>query len=133
MPNSDSPTDILESRDDINVDYFVVLDFEATCEEGGKLRPQEIIEFPTLLVDVTSGNVESIFQHYVRPEINPILTEYCTDLTGIEQSQVDNGILCQMLSIDTRNGSTSLASLVLQLMTSRVRNASCTSPLVIGI
>ena len=33
-------------------DYFLVLDFEATCERGIKLKPQEIIEFPCLKVKV---------------------------------------------------------------------------------
>lgn len=36
-------------------DYFLVLDFEATCERDSKLRPQEIIEFPCL--KVTLANV----------------------------------------------------------------------------
>lgn len=36
--------------------------------------------------------MESIFRQYVRPGINPVLTDYCKDLTGIEQCQVDNGI-----------------------------------------
>ena len=36
-------------------DYFLVLDFEATCERDTKLRPQEIIEFPCL--KVTLANV----------------------------------------------------------------------------
>ena len=32
-------------------DFYAVLDFEATCEEGARIRPQEIIEFPTVLLD----------------------------------------------------------------------------------
>ena len=44
-------TGLLE-RDDIkNVDYFVVIDFEATCEERNPPGyPHEIIEFPAVLV-----------------------------------------------------------------------------------
>ena len=33
-------------------DHFLVLDFEATCERDTKLRPQEIIEFPCLKVNL---------------------------------------------------------------------------------
>ena len=42
----------LLERDDIkNVDYFVVIDFEATCEERNPPGyPHEIIEFPAVLV-----------------------------------------------------------------------------------
>ena len=32
-------------------DYFLVMDFEATCERDTKLKPQEIIEFPCLKVN----------------------------------------------------------------------------------
>ncbi len=30
-----------------NFDYFLVLDFEATCDESKGFKPPEIIEFPT--------------------------------------------------------------------------------------
>ena len=30
--------------------HYLVLDFESTCQEGEKIDPQEIIEFPCLLV-----------------------------------------------------------------------------------
>ena len=29
--------------------HYLVLDFEATCQEGARIDPQEIIEFPCLL------------------------------------------------------------------------------------
>ena len=32
--------------------YLAVLDFEATCVNKGKLEPQEIIEFPTVVLDL---------------------------------------------------------------------------------
>ncbi|CAE7379955.1 Eri3 [Symbiodinium sp. CCMP2456] len=70
-------------------DCFAVLDFEATCEENVKLNPQEIIEFPLVLVDAQSLERVDEFRTYVRPERNPKLTEFCTELTGILQEQVD--------------------------------------------
>lgn len=33
-------------------DYLFVLDFEATCDKDVRLYPQEIIEFPVVVVDV---------------------------------------------------------------------------------
>lgn len=65
--------------------YLLVLDFEATCEEGAPVGPQEIIEFPTLLYNLDKNEVEARFHEYVRPIKVPTLTPFCTNLTGIEQ------------------------------------------------
>jgi len=73
--------------------YFCVLDFEATCEENKRITPQEIIEFPTVLVNATTTEIEDEFQTYVRPTAHPKLTNFCTELTGIQQEWVDKGIL----------------------------------------
>ncbi|VDK72764.1 unnamed protein product [Litomosoides sigmodontis] len=74
-----------------NFDYFLLLDFEATCEEGIKIMPhQEIIEFP--VIQLSAKNFEEVrrFHRYVRPTERPILTSFCTDLTGIVQETVAN-------------------------------------------
>lgn len=39
------------------VDYLCVIDFEATCEEGEREYPHEIIEFPVVLVDVAKQKI----------------------------------------------------------------------------
>ena len=75
--------------------YLCVLDFEATCwnqERNDSIR--EIIEFPSVLYKVnTHGKVKiefiSEFSQFVKPVINPILSSFCTELTGITQKQVD--------------------------------------------
>ncbi|XP_073147876.1 uncharacterized protein [Henckelia pumila] len=72
--------------------YFVVIDFEATCEKVWSHRPQEIIEFPAVIVNAYTGQLEAFFQTYVRPTTNRMLSDFCKDLTGIQQIQVDNGI-----------------------------------------
>ncbi|MCL4138355.1 UNVERIFIED_CONTAM: hypothetical protein GTU68_040873, partial [Idotea baltica] len=72
-----------------NYDYFLVLDFEATCKEGSKISKQEIIEFPVLKVDGTTFDVTDKFHEYVKPIHNPQLTDFCTKLTGITQDMVD--------------------------------------------
>ncbi|KAI5054872.1 hypothetical protein GOP47_0030017 [Adiantum capillus-veneris] len=75
-------------------DYVVVIDFEATCDKNmEKLKPQEIIEFPSVLVDCRRLTLGDCFQTYVRPEHHPILTDFCTHLTGIQQEQVEKGML----------------------------------------
>lgn len=74
-------------------DYYVVLDFEATCDQGPAPDPQEIIEYPSLLLD--GANMEPVdeFQSFVRPRHNPVLTGFCTELTGITQEQVNRAPL----------------------------------------
>lgn len=69
---------------------FLVLDFEATCIEYEKINPQEIIEWPTLLLD-QDGNEISHFHEFVKPQAHPELSKFCTGLTGITQEQVDTG------------------------------------------
>ena len=75
-------------------DYALVLDFEATCEDKKNLDCQEIIEFPVVPVNLRTQEVllDKIFHHYVRPDVNPKLSKFCTELTGIEQATVDSGI-----------------------------------------
>nr|GMD65383.1 3'-5' exoribonuclease 1-like [Ipomoea batatas] len=72
--------------------YFVVIDFEATCNKEKNPHPQEIIEFPSVIVSSMSGQLEACFQTYVRPTCNQLLSDFCKDLTGIEQIQVDRGV-----------------------------------------
>ena len=70
-------------------DYLLVLDFEATCDDKIKLRPQEIIEFPVVKVNAATLETESVFHSYVGPTAHPVLTPFCTDLTGITQDMVE--------------------------------------------
>ena len=78
-------------------DYICLYDFECTCSNDQQIQmnSQEIIEFPVVIVDVKSKSIKSIFQTYVKPTLDPQLTEFCTELTGITQEQVDNGVSIQ--------------------------------------
>jgi len=71
-------------------DFFVVLDFEATCDEHQQPQPQEIIEFPLVLVDSVTLQIVDEFRSYVRPVRHPHLSAFCTKLTGIQQHEVDD-------------------------------------------
>lgn len=73
-------------------DYVCILDFEATCwKENGN---HEIIEFPSVLLKWNGTEVVKVseFQQYVKPKINPTVSEFCREKLGITQEQVDNGI-----------------------------------------
>ncbi|KAL1926193.1 hypothetical protein VTP01DRAFT_6058 [Rhizomucor pusillus] len=73
------------------LDYYLFFDVEATCEaNGGFTFPNEIIEFPVVLVDGKTFEIVDEFQSYVKPSINPTLSDFCKELTGISQEQVDN-------------------------------------------
>ncbi|KAF2360666.1 Exonuclease RNase T/DNA polymerase III [Trinorchestia longiramus] len=70
--------------------HIVVIDFEATCEEHQtKDYVHEIIEFPAVLVRVSDAARVGEFHSLVRPVLNPVLSEFCRQLTGIDQRSVD--------------------------------------------
>lgn len=70
------------------LDYYLVLDFEATCDNRKPPKPQEIIEFPVLKVNSHSLVTEAVFHSYVLPTVHPNLTQFCTELTGITQDML---------------------------------------------
>ncbi|GLD68266.1 ERI1 exoribonuclease 2 [Lates japonicus] len=76
--------------------YLIVIDFESTCWRERNNYSQEIIEFPAVVLNTSSGDVESEFHTYVQPQERPILSEFCTELTGITQMQVEAGIPLQI-------------------------------------
>jgi inhibitor of KinA sporulation pathway (predicted exonuclease) len=84
--------------------FICVLDFEATCEDQSPIH--EVIEFPSVLYKWTikynkknpmyiiESKVEIIseFQQFVKPKNDPVLSEFCKNLTHITQESVDNGL-----------------------------------------
>lgn len=73
-------------------EYFAIFDVEATCEENVEKPfeyPNEIIEFPVVLLCGRTNECVAEFQSYVKPTDNPKLSEFCTKLTGITQDLVD--------------------------------------------
>ena len=43
-----------------------------------------------MLVSAKEKTIIDVFHFFVRPTINPILSEFCHNLTGISQETVDN-------------------------------------------
>ncbi|KAM9857029.1 ERI1 exoribonuclease 2 [Aulostomus maculatus] len=72
--------------------YLIVIDFESTCWNEKNSCSQEIIEFPAVLLNSSTGEIVSEFHTYVQPQEHPVLSEFCTELTGITQMQVEAGI-----------------------------------------
>lgn len=67
---------------------YVVFDLEATCEEGKRDFPNETIEIGAQLYNEKLELV-SEFNEFIRPILNPELTDFCKKLTSITQEQVD--------------------------------------------
>ena len=75
---------------------YLVIDFEATCEEDQPDYPHEIVEFPCVAISADLPHaVLGEFRTYVRPVITPTLSPFCTKLTGITQRDVDSAPLIQ--------------------------------------
>lgn len=70
-------------------EYYIVIDFEATCDRKGfPRREMEIIEFAGQLVDRYFRPVASFFR-FVKPTLHPVLSKFCSELTTIQQEDVD--------------------------------------------
>jgi 3'-5' exoribonuclease 1 len=77
-------------------DYMLCVDFEATCDEVEDYEPNrvlivsptemEIIEVGLAVMSLRSLDVIDRFQRYVR---HPTLTSFCTNLTSIQQADMD--------------------------------------------
>lgn len=75
----------------IEEDYYLIIDFEATCcnDNSFPRDEMEIIEFGAVLLNSHSLKIESDYQTFIKPVCNPVLTEFCKELTTIRQTQVD--------------------------------------------
>lgn len=72
--------------------HYLIVDLEATCCRDHSIpkHEREIIEVGAVIYDTQSNEVTADFQRYVHPVRHAKLTEFCTQLTGIGQSQVDS-------------------------------------------
>ena len=74
---------------------LVLVDLEATCWPPGDPRRKqqgemsEIIEIYSAVVDFAGFSILREFHSYVCPEKNPVLSQFCLALTGIEQEKID--------------------------------------------
>lgn len=76
-----------------NLTHGIVLDFESTCDDVAPPRPQEIIEFPSVLVRLEPFGVVDEFASFVRPHHHRTLTGFCRQLTSITQADIDDAPL----------------------------------------
>jgi len=69
---------------------YVIADLEATCWEKGACSDRmEIIEIGAVVLPGATDPIADDFQRFVRPLHEPMLSDFCVKLTGIQQNQVD--------------------------------------------
>ncbi|MGI2905299.1 exonuclease domain-containing protein [Tolypothrix sp. VBCCA 56010] len=71
--------------------YFLIIDLEATCSDDGVIprHKMEIIEIGAVMLNKATWQIDSEFQQFIQPVINPQLTAFCTELTSICQKDVE--------------------------------------------
>jgi 3'-5' exoribonuclease 1 len=85
----DEISEVRERKGQRLVMNYIVFDLEATCWENDRTKKSEIIEIGACrLNDALEKTGE--FQMFVQPVLNPKLSEFCAQLTGIRQEQVQN-------------------------------------------
>ena len=67
-----------------SADHEIVNRYDITCKMYTYFCSL-LVEFPAVLLNTSSGEVESEFHHYVQPQEQPTLSAFCTELTGITQ------------------------------------------------
>ncbi|MEM6631642.1 MAG: 3'-5' exonuclease [Bacteroidota bacterium] len=68
---------------------FIVFDLEATCWQDRKHgKQQEIIEIGAVKLD-DAGKISDEFCEFVQPRLHPVLSNFCKELTTIEQAVID--------------------------------------------
>ena len=69
---------------------YIILDLEATCWRDRSVKHQsEIIEIGAVKINERK-EVVGEFNAFVQPKLHPELSEFCTELTTIEQADVEN-------------------------------------------
>ncbi|OKY27567.1 hypothetical protein BI291_08725 [Thalassotalea sp. PP2-459] len=73
-------------------DFMMIVDIEHTCSHDGSIPPEEreIIELGAVVVDIKSSEIIDEFSALVRPQRHPQISNFCSQLTGITQSELDN-------------------------------------------
>lgn len=92
--------------------YLYCVDLEATCDDVGVNESprslvvvpdqMETIEIGLVVIDLESLEIVDEFQRFVRPQINPTLTDFCKKLTSIQQADVDSARTYQEVSEELR-------------------------------
>lgn len=68
---------------------YIILDLEATCWKDRNIQKQnEIIEIGAIKIN-EQGKSLSEFCEFIKPKHNPVLSDFCKELTTITQEEID--------------------------------------------
>lgn len=67
---------------------YIIFDLEATCWENDRTKQNEIIEIGAVKLNENLAVIGE-FQTFIKPKLNPILSDFCKKLTSISQEEVD--------------------------------------------
>lgn len=85
---------------------YIIFDLEATCWENDRSKTSEIIEIGAVKLNDRLKSVDT-FSQFVKPVIHPILSDFCTRLTSIEQTDVDSADTFENVMTEFENWITS--------------------------
>jgi len=68
--------------------HYIIFDLEATCWRLRRPPRQEIIEIGAVKVNHLGERIDE-FNAFIKPKLNPKLSDFCKQLTSIEQHEVD--------------------------------------------
>ena len=72
----------------------IIIHFHATCWKKNKKKKRPHAEIIEIGAVATGKNLQKIgkFTAVIRPVIEPVLSDYCKELTGLSQTDVENGM-----------------------------------------
>ena len=80
------------STEEEDMKNYIIFDLEATCIDDRQAQfINEIIEIGGVKLDENLIQMDT-FQTFIKPTINPVLSEFCVNLATIQQQDVDNGV-----------------------------------------
>jgi len=88
-----------------SLERVVVLDIEHTCTNNNSIprEERETIEIGAVLIDTKQCHVIDEFQSLIRPIRHRVISDFCTELTGIKQSELDKSEPFQKIFKDFLN------------------------------
>ena len=88
-----------------SLERVVVLDIEHTCTNNNSIprEERETIEIGAVLIDTKQCHVIDEFQSLIRPIRHRVISDFCTKLTGIKQSELDKSEPFQKIFKDFLN------------------------------
>lgn len=71
--------------------YLILIEIEHTCDKDDAIpsEEREIIEIAAICVDTKNLKTLKEFNRYVIPKLRPTISQYCVNLTGITQTNIN--------------------------------------------